>query len=492
MYSAPAGNAGAFLFHGSNELMDYHAMNTGELRERIREQVRIGNSMMNDTNGKPIPGTVIVLLQKQECIDLLESRMTPNAVIQAVAARQTGATTPEAYNKAVDERMNEIIKTHTVESSKMDPITAAITSAIQQAIDQQEKQHEDEKNKLLAQIKELMERPIVPMGPTLAQCKPGETVTVAGRDLQAIGASGLMVPPLDPMFDPAKWAAGKLAGTLRFQHKLADVAELLVEGNTLWLYGPRGCGKTAAIEYICAKLGWPLVRVQGNKDLTVDDFVGCYVAEAGSTKWIDGPLAIAMKIGAVLLVDEVGRCPSDTTNILHGIAENNAKGLLTITAKGGEVVKPHINFRLVATDNSAGFGDTSGLYPDVRVQDAAFLDRFTIKAEVSYPTTQHETAILVNRTGIKKEDASLMVKVAQETRNAANAEQMVYALSTRALINWARISVKLGIPQAFALTIVNSVPESDQAVLCEIAQRVLGEKLTGAPIVTPEHATTTA
>jgi cobaltochelatase CobS len=435
-------------------------------------------------------------------------KATPKPVAAPVAAPPPKLSAEVRIEKATPDSNRYLQPPLDFQKLLEQQIEAEAQKLLQVKLDEQHvlyEQHLAEKEQHFTSIIEDLKRQVNVGGASVVQptiVATGEMVKIAGKEYPSIGGDANLVPYLDTQFDPSAWRAEcKVKGSnRRFIQRFEHVMQALIEngGKTIWMSGPPGCGKTTVFEYIGAMLAWPQIRVQGNKDMSVDDFVGCYVVAGGQMVWVDGPLTLAMRIGAILIVDEVGRFPSECTNILHGVAERNAKGTLTLTMKGGEAVRPHPNFRIVATDNTLGFGDQSGLYPDTRVQDAAFLDRFTVKLTVGYPTAAKERDIIAAKTGINPDLADLLIKIANDTRDAVAEERMVYQISTRKLLAWSEVAVQFGdVAFGFATVILNSVPESDQAVLVEIAQRHLGDQLGGefaaddaANTATPAPATT--
>ncbi len=287
---------------------------------------------------------------------------------------------------------------------------------------------------------------------------------------------GPEVPPIDPDFRFDVWnAARKVADLVEFGQEASDLIKLLLADERIMLCGPPSVGKTSVITQFAARAHWPVTRFNGNQDVTVQDFVGCWEARDGSTSWVDGPLVHAMKDGHILIVDEMDHMPSECSSILHSVLEQ--AGRLAITSNGGEVVGAHANFRVVATMNTGGFGDETGMHPNAQVQDAAFLDRFGAVFHVTWIKPSHEKALLVKKFGVSEMIADLIVKVAKDTRRSVEQHKMLYPLTHRNTFGWAGLSRIVGVQAAFALAVLNKVPQSDVPVIAEIAQRHFGEDL---------------
>jgi cobaltochelatase CobS len=278
-------------------------------------------------------------------------------------------------------------------------------------------------------------------------------------------------------FDVAAFNVRTPLAGMEYKQGFEHLAQLLSSGTTVVMTGDRGVGKTTAVRYFASLTNWPCIRVQMNKDLTVADFVGCWEVQNGNMVWIDGPLLVAMRIGAILILDEDDRAPDEIKTILHGVLEDNATGSLVVTSKGGEVVRPHLNFRVVATGNTDGFGDVSGLYPSAHVQDAAYLDRFSARLPVTYPEKDAETRIVVAKTGLPIKTVAQMVALATATRLAKEKGEMNYPISTRSLITWGREVVNHGMAHAFCMCVLNKVPGSEQNALMTLAQANIGKEV---------------
>ena len=150
--------------------------------------------------------------------------------------------------------------------------------------------------------------------------------------------------------------------------------------------GPTGSGKTSLLEQIAARLHWGVHAVTGHGRLELNDLLGQYMlVDGGAMKWIDGPLTLAVRLGHVLLLNEIDAIDPAELIGLNEVVEGKP---LTIPQTGA-MITPHPKFRLVATGNSRGGGDQSGLYQGVLRQNLAFLDRFRL-LEVGYPEPEDE------------------------------------------------------------------------------------------------------
>jgi len=169
---------------------------------------------------------------------------------------------------------------------------------------------------------------------------------------------------------------------------LAFIANPL--GDALYLTGPTGSGKTSLLCQVASRLNWPVNQVTCHGHLELNDLIGQFMLVNGSMSFMHGPLAQAVRDGHLLILNEIDLMDPSELAGLNDIIEGQP---LVIPQNGGEVIKPHPKFRLIATGNSAGQGDQSGLYQGIMQQNLAFLDRFRLM-EVGYPEASIEKSIL--------------------------------------------------------------------------------------------------
>jgi nitric oxide reductase NorQ protein len=112
--------------------------------------------------------------------------------------------------------------------------------------------------------------------------------------------------------------------------------------------GPTGCGKSRFVEYMAWKLGKPLITVACNEDMTASDLVGRYLLDASGTRWLDGPLTTAARIGAICYLDEIVEARQDTTVVIHPLTDHRRTLPLD---KKGELIEAHPDFQLVISYN---------------------------------------------------------------------------------------------------------------------------------------------
>ncbi len=196
--------------------------------------------------------------------------------------------------------------------------------------------------------------------------------------------------------------------------------------------GLSGNGKTFQIEQACAKLNREYVRVQISPETDEDDLIGGFRLIKGETVFQKGPVIKAMEAGAVLMIDEIDR-GTNKIMCLQGVLE----GKPVLIKKTGEVVEPAEGFNVIATANTKGKGSEDGRYSGATIIDDAFLERFTITLEQTFPTIATEEKIVMKHMSkfesIDEEFAKLLVGWADAIRKTFYDEGIDEVISTRRL-----------------------------------------------------------
>ncbi len=193
------------------------------------------------------------------------------------------------------------------------------------------------------------------------------------------------------------------------------------------LKGPTGCGKTRFVSYMAHKLGRPLVTVACHEDLTASDLVGRYVLEGDETVWVDGPLTAAVRLGAILYLDEVVEARKDTMVVIHPLADHRRSLLID---KLGSVVHAAEGFMLVMSYNPGYQSILKDLKPSTR-QRFVFFD-------FGYPPPAIEGEVVAAESGVSSEVAGSLVRIAGKVRNLTD-RGLEEGVSTRLLIYAARL-----------------------------------------------------
>ena len=205
----------------------------------------------------------------------------------------------------------------------------------------------------------------------------------------------------------------------------------------LLLKGPTGCGKTRFVEHMAARLRRPLVTVSCHDDLTAADLVGRYLIGDGNTVWNDGPLARAVRQGAICYLDEVVEARKDTTVVLHPLADDRRQLPIERT---GELLQAPPEFMLVVSYNPGYQNLLKNLKPSTR-------QRF-VALSFDYPAAEVERRIVVAESGVSEPLATRLVKLAQALRRLTD-QDLEETVSTRLLVMAARLMVS-GLPELTA------------------------------------------
>ncbi len=280
------------------------------------------------------------------------------------------------------------------------------------------------------------------------------------------GASPI-VPNLDPHY--------------QFPPEAAYLIQSINHKEHVMIVGPTGTGKSSLVMQLAAQSNTPLRRCNLNGETTVSDFLGRWTVRGKEMIYSEGILPTAMKNGDWLLLDEIDAALPQILFVLQSVLEECGK--LVLMEKDGEVVDPHSDFRIIATANTIGNGDETGLYAGTQILNEAFKDRFATVIYLDYPDEKTETEILAKKiSNLKKTDIGRFVKCARQVREAAEREECYCSFSTRRLLAFARKYDHLGnLTKALELTVLNKLSRDDRRVVEEIAQRHLGDLMSANP-----------
>jgi MoxR-like ATPase len=236
--------------------------------------------------------------------------------------------------------------------------------------------------------------------------------------------------------------------------------------DNIWLAGERGTGKTEFVTQVAARLGRRLYRINFDEALERADFIGGNTIENGNVVWKPGIVVQAIQHpGAIVLFDELGFARAQALATLHALCERSHNRSITISETGQRFrVAPHVVF--FAADNSNGHGDHSGNFAGVREQNTAFIDRFSFTIRFEYLRPDSEAQLIVDRTGIPRPAADIIVKLAGVSREKARAGLLTQPPSLRQLFAFAR-AVKKGVPVATAYrnAVINKYPADCESEL---------------------------
>ncbi len=287
----------------------------------------------------------------------------------------------------------------------------------------------------------------------------------------AFSARDEHVPDLDPTyhFDPDTTRA-ILAG---FKYN-----------RRVMVQGYHGTGKSTHIEQVAARLNWPCVRINLDAHVSRIDLVGrdAIVLRDGQqvTEFQEGLLPWCLQRPVALVFDEYDAGRPDVMFVIQRVLE--VSGNLTLLDQN-KVLRPHPAFRLFATSNTIGLGDTTGLYHGTQQINQGQMDRWNIVANLNYLPHDEEFAIVLKKVpDFDTEEGrgllSAMVSMADLTRAGFVNGDISTVMSPRTVLTWAENALIFGDPRfAFRLSFLNKCDELERPVIAEYYQRAMGESL---------------
>lgn len=250
------------------------------------------------------------------------------------------------------------------------------------------------------------------------------------------------------------------------------------------IQGYHGTGKSTHIEQVAARLNWPCVRVNLDSHISRIDLVGkdAIVIRDGQqvTEFKEGMLPWAFQNATALVFDEYDAGRPDVMFVIQRVLE--AEGRLTLLDQS-RVLHPHPSFRLFATTNTVGLGDTTGLYHGVQQINQGQMDRWNIVATLNYLEHDAEVDIVLAKvpdydTVEGRETVRAMVSLADLTRAGFMNSDISTVMSPRTVITWAEnTSLFQDIGFAFRLTFLNKCDELERPIIAEYFQRCFGTEL---------------
>jgi len=244
--------------------------------------------------------------------------------------------------------------------------------------------------------------------------------------------------------------------------------------------GYHGTGKSTHIEQVAARLNWPSIRVNLDAHISRIDLVGrdAIVLKDGLqvTEFKEGILPWALQHPVALTFDEYDAGRPDVMFVIQRVLEFD--GRLTLLDQN-RVITPNPFFRLFATTNTVGLGDTSGLYHGTQAINQAQMDRWNIVVALNYLKPEVEQQIVKSKTP-EADDKLIadMVKVAELTRQGFMNGDISTVMSPRTVITWAQNAAIFGSTGfAFRLSFLNKCDEAERTLVAEYYQRVFGEDL---------------
>ena len=250
------------------------------------------------------------------------------------------------------------------------------------------------------------------------------------------------------------------------------------------IQGYHGTGKSTHIEQVAARLNWPAVRVNLDSHISRIDLIGKDAIKLKDGKQVtefhEGILPWALRNPVAIVFDEYDAGRADVMFVIQRVLEQDGK--LTLLDQN-EIITPHSNFRLFATSNTVGLGDTTGLYHGTQQINQAQMDRWSLVATLNYLSVEVESAIVLAKSpSYDSEEGKRVIKqmvtVADLTRTAFMNGDLSTVMSPRTVINWAsNTEIFKDVGYAFRLTFLNKCDELERQIVAEFFQRCFDEEL---------------
>jgi cobaltochelatase CobS len=252
------------------------------------------------------------------------------------------------------------------------------------------------------------------------------------------------------------------------------------------IQGYHGTGKSTHIEQVASRLNWPCIRVNLDSHISRIDLIGkdAIVLKDGKqiTEFREGILPWALQHACALVFDEYDAGRPDVMFVIQRVLE--VEGKLTLLDQH-RVIRPHPSFRLFATANTVGLGDTTGLYHGTQQINQGQMDRWNIVATLNYLPHATETAIVMAKMGIdagkdsaSKKRVESMVALADLTRAGFINGDISTVMSPRTVITWAENARIFGdVGFAFRVTFMNKCDEAERSTVAEYYQRCFNEDI---------------
>ncbi|SDG45953.1 cobaltochelatase subunit CobS [Roseospirillum parvum] len=248
--------------------------------------------------------------------------------------------------------------------------------------------------------------------------------------------------------------------------------------------GYHGTGKSTHIEQVAARLNWPCIRVNLDSHVSRIDLIGkdAIVLREGQqvTEFREGILPWALQHPCALVFDEYDAGRPDVMFVIQRVLE--VEGKLTLLDQN-KIIRPHPAFRLFATSNTVGLGDTTGLYHGTQQINQGQMDRWNIVATLNYLPHDAEVDIVLAKMPdmageAGRQQVSAMVAVADLTRQGFVNGDISTVMSPRTVLTWAENAHIFGdVAFAFRVTFLNKCDEAERPIVAEYYQRSFGTEL---------------
>ena len=320
----------------------------------------------------------------------------------------------------------------------------------------------------------------------IADIKPTSAISAPDTTVKARDAFGIDLDMDVPAFSVRTEHVPEIDTSYRFDKEttLAIVAGFAFNRRVM-IQGYHGTGKSTHIEQVAARLNWPCIRVNLDSHISRIDLIGkdAIVLKDGQqvTEFREGILPWALQHPCALVFDEYDAGRPDVMFVIQRVLE--VEGKLTLLDQS-RVIRPNPYFRLFATANTVGLGDTTGLYHGTQQINQGQMDRWSIVATLNYLAHDKEVDIVLAKakhyTGREGRDiVNKMVRIADLTRSAFINGDLSTVMSPRTVLTWAEnADIFKDIGMAFRLTFLNKCDELERSIVAEFYQRCFGQELT--------------
>ena len=268
----------------------------------------------------------------------------------------------------------------------------------------------------------------------------------------------------------------------------ADTTMAILAGfshnRRVMIQGYHGTGKSTHIEQVASRLNWPCVRVNLDSHISRIDLIGKDAIKLRDGKQVtdfqEGILPWALRNPTAIVFDEYDAGRADVMFVIQRVLEVDGK--LTLLDQN-QVIEPHPYFRIFATANTVGLGDTTGLYHGTQQINQGQMDRWSLVATLNYLSIDAETAIVLSKnphynTDKGRKTVKQMVTVADLTRTAFMNGELSTVMSPRTVIAWAQnAEIFRNVGYAFRLSFLNKCDELERQTVAEFYQRLFDEEL---------------
>ena len=319
---------------------------------------------------------------------------------------------------------------------------------------------------------------------------PAHSLSSPDTEVNARDVFGIDVDMMIPAFSEASDYVPTHDPNYQFDH---DTTIAILAGfahnRRVMVQGYHGTGKSTHIEQVAARLNWPCIRVNLDSHISRIDLIGkdAIVLRDGKqvTEFREGILPWALQNPVALVFDEYDAGRADVMFVIQRVLEVDGKLTLLDSNK---VIHPNPHFRLFATANTVGLGDTTGLYHGTQQINQGQMDRWSIVSTLNYLPHKDEVGIVnakvpqyADKNGT--EQGAAMVRMADLTRKGFMAGDLSTVMSPRTVITWAENAAIFGdMTLAFRLTFLNKCDEVERPTVAEYYQRCFGIDLPEAPV----------